>query len=126
MYCVIGEKVLKCDVIEKQEAYSWCKIGEATKNKSIPNTKLFTTQEQAQKYMKDRDRRKGQQVRQIEEDVKKCKEIYEELYKETGINVRVIDRKFRVADAQKHANKVRKGRAKKEAKNEAKDKADLK
>lgn len=113
MYCVIGEKILKCNIIEKQEAYSWCKIGTAEKNKSIPNTKLFSTQEQAQKYIKEKENKKGIQERKIQDEVKGCKELYEAFYKETGINVRVIDRKWHIREAQKQINKIRKSKEKK-------------
>lgn len=108
MYCVIGSKILRCEVREKCSNYSWCKIGDAEKNISIPHNKLFETEEDAALYMEKRDEKKASFVSDISLEVEKCNALYDAFQKETGISVRVIDRKWTSADVTKHLNKLRK------------------
>lgn len=108
MYCVIGDKVLKCDVVEKLESYSWCKIGSSKKNMSIPNTKLFKTEQEGRNYIGKREQHKIDRDKQITNEVIKCNELYDNFYKETGINVRVIDRRWKSQEVKTQLARLRK------------------
>lgn len=100
MFCVIGEKILKCEVIEKKEGYAWCKIGSAKKNKSVPYTRLFANEDAAKDYLKSKAKNKAQFNVQIQQEVEKCEAVYQKFFEETGIKVRTIDKKWRLKEAQ--------------------------
>ncbi|MGL4345290.1 MAG: hypothetical protein ACRCTE_08840 [Cellulosilyticaceae bacterium] len=108
MYCVIGSKILWCEVREKCSTYSWCQIGDAVQNKSIPHNKLFKTQEEASAYIEQRDQKKAAFVQDISTEVDKCNALYDAFLQETGICVRVIDRKWSSVEVSKQLAKLRK------------------
>ncbi|MEG1637248.1 MAG: hypothetical protein RR324_07025, partial [Cellulosilyticaceae bacterium] len=119
MYCVIGEKILKCDVVEKLDTYSWCKIGASTKNLSVPNTKLFNSEEECRSYIGKREQNKVDKDKQIANEVVKCNELYDNFYKETGINIRVIDRRWKAKEAKIQIDRLIKKQIKRNEKIEA-------
>lgn len=108
MYCVLGEKILKCDVVEKLDTYSWCRIGSSTKNLSIPNTKIFNTEQEGRNYIGKREQSKVDKDKQIAAEILKCNELYDNFYKETGISVRVIDRRWKSKEAKTQIDRLRK------------------
>lgn len=108
MYCVIGEKILRCEVVERLEESSWCKIGTTTKKKSIANTKLFKSEEEARSFMKKRTYEKAVRESKIVDEVHACKALYESFFNETGIVVRVIDRRFKLKEVESQLAHLRK------------------
>lgn len=108
MYCVIGEKILKCEVVERLEENSWCKIGTTTKNKSIANTKLFKSEDEARSFIKRRTYEKAVRESKIVDEVRACKDLYEAFFNETGIVVRVIDRRFKLKEVESQLAHLRK------------------
>lgn len=108
MYCVIGEKILRCEVVEKLEENSWCKIGSTTKNKSVANTKLFKSEEEARSFLKKRKYENAVKESKIVDEVHACKALYDAFFNETGIVVRVIDRRFKVKEVESQLAHLRK------------------
>lgn len=108
MYCVIGEKVLRCEVKKKEEMSSLCKVGTAKKEQVISNNRLFQTEEEAAKFIKKRKANKVNESTLVANAVESCKALYEKLYEETGIEVRTIDRQWTVTSAEKHIMKLKK------------------
>lgn len=109
MYCVIGEKILKCEVKQKQELASICKVGATNKkDQLISNNRLFKTQPEAEEFIKNRKKNKVNENKQIADSVAACKAIYEALYEETGIEVRTIDRQWTISSAEKHVKLLKK------------------
>ena len=108
MYCVISDKILKCEVVERLEEHSWCKIGATTKNKSISNNKLFKSEEEAKSFLKKQKHEKAVKESKIVDEVHACKALYEAFFNETGINVRVIDRRFKVKEVESQLMHLRK------------------
>lgn len=108
MYCVIGEKILKCEVKKKDELSSLCKVGSSKKDQMIANNRLFKTEEEANAFINKRKTNKVNENKLVANAVEKCAEIYEKLYQETGIEVRTIDRQWTVNGAEKHVNMLKK------------------
>lgn len=108
MYCVIGEKILKCEVSEKLENYSWVRIGKTEKGQTIPNNRIFETEDAAQRFIQKRNTRKSAIDKDILDEVAACKSAYDAFFKETGISVRIIDRLFRIGDVEKQLAHLRK------------------
>lgn len=108
MYCVIGEKVLKCEVKKKEEKSSLCKVGSAKKEQVISNNRLFTTEQEAAQFIKKRKNNRADENKLVSNAVEACMAIYEKLYQETGIEVRTIDRQWTISSAEKHVNKLKK------------------
>lgn len=108
MYCVIGEKVLRCEVKKKDELMSLCKVGSSTKEQKIANNRLFETEQEAQGFIKKRKANKVDEGTMVANTVQKCKALYEALYQETGIEVRTIDRQWTITSAEKHIAKLKK------------------
>lgn len=108
MYCVFGEKILKCEVVERLEESSWCKIGTTTKNKSISNNKLFKSEEEARSFLKKQKYEKAVKESKIVDEVHECKVLYDDFFNETGIVVRVIDRRFKVKEVESQLMHLRK------------------
>ncbi len=102
MYCVIGEKVLRCEVKKKEEMSSFCKVGGSKKEQVIPNNRIFNTEEEATKFIKKREAYKSKESTLVASAVEASKALYEKLYEETGIEVRIIDRQWTLALAEKH------------------------
>ena len=107
MYCVIGEKILRCEVKKKEELSSLCKVGSAQKEQSIANNRLFKTEQEAAQFIKKRKMNKVNENKQVANAVATCKALYEKLYEETGIEVRTIDRQWTVSSAEKHIIKLK-------------------
>lgn len=107
MYCVIGEKILGCEVKKKEELSSICKVGSSKKEQSIANNRLFKTEEEAAQFIKKRKINKMNENKQVAHAVEVCKALYEKLYEETGIEVRTIDRQWTVNAAEKHIMKLK-------------------
>lgn len=107
MYCVIGEKILGCEVKKKEELSSICKVGSSKKEQSIANNRLFKTEEEAAQFIKKRKLNKMNENKQVAHAVEVCKALYEKLYEETGIEVRTIDRQWTVNAAEKHIMKLK-------------------
>ena len=107
MYCVIGEKILSCELKKKDELFSICKIGGSKKEQSIANNRLFNTEEEALQSIKKRKVNRMNQNKQVAHAVEVCKALYEKLYEETGIEVRTIDRQWTVNAAEKHIIKLK-------------------
>lgn len=107
MYCVIGEKILRCEVKKKEELSSLCKVGSAQKEQSIANNRLFKTEQEAAQFIKKRKMNKVNENKQVANAVVTCKALYEKLYEETGIEVRTIDRQWAVSAAEKHIMKLK-------------------
>ncbi len=107
MYCVIGEKILRCEVKKKEELSSLCKVGSSPKEQSIANNRLFNTEQEAVQFIKKRKMNKVNENKQVAHAVEACKALYEKLYKETGIEVRTIDRQWTVSSAEKHIEKLK-------------------
>ena len=107
MYCVIGEKILRCEVKKKEELSSICKVGASKKEQSIANNRLFETEEAAAQFIKKRKLNKMNENKQVAHAVEVCKALYEKLYEETGIEVRTIDRQWTVNSAEKHIMKLK-------------------
>lgn len=107
MYCVIGEKVLRCEVKKKEEMSSLCKVGSAKKEQLIANNRLFQTEGEAANFIKKRKANKVNESTLVANAVETCKALYEKLYEETGIEVRTIDRQWTVTSAEKHIVKLK-------------------
>lgn len=107
MYCVIGEKILRCEVKKKEELSSICKVSSSKKEQSIANNRLFETEEAAAQFIKKRKLNKMNENKQVAHAVEVCKALYEKLYEETGIEVRTIDRQWTVNSAEKHIIKLK-------------------
>lgn len=107
MYCVIGEKVLRCEVKKKEEMSSLCKVGSSPKEQSIANNRLFKTEQEAAQFIKKRKMNKVNENKLVANAVETCKALYEKLYEETGIEVRTIDRQWTVSSAEKHIIKLK-------------------
>lgn len=108
MYCVISDKILKCEIVERLEEHSWCKIGTTTKNKSISNNKLFKSEEEAKSFLKKQKYEKAVKESKIVDEVHACKALYDAFFNETGIMVRVIDRRFKVKEVESQLMHLRK------------------
>ena len=108
MYCVVGEKVLPCEVIRKDERLSLCKVGAAKKEQRVANNCLFSSEESAREFLKKKRKAKMEENKQVASNVEKCNDLYEELFKETGIEVRMIDRQWTVSMATKHIGSLKK------------------
>lgn len=106
MYGVIGEKVLRCEIKNKGEMSSLCKIGASKKEQSISNNRLFQTDEEARAFIKKRKTNKVNENKLVANAVEKCAALYEKLYEETGIEVRTIDRQWTITAAEKHITKL--------------------
>ena len=107
MYCVIGEKILRCEVKKKEELSSICKVSSSKKEQSIANNRLFETEEAAAQFIKKRKVNKMNENKQVAHAVEVCNALYEKLYEETGIEVRTIDRQWTVNSAEKHIIKLK-------------------
>lgn len=107
MYCVIGEKILSCEVKKRDELFSICKVGGSKKEQSIANNRLFKTEEEAAQSIKKRKINRMNENKQVAHAVEVCKALYEKLYEETGIEVRTIDRQWTVNAAEKHIIKLK-------------------
>lgn len=107
MYCVIGEKILSCEVKKSDELFSICKVGGSKKEQSVANNRLFKTEEEAVQSIKKRRINKMNENKQVAHAVEVCKALYEKLYEETGIEVRTIDRQWTVNAAEKHIIKLK-------------------
>lgn len=107
MYCVIGEKILRCEVKKKEELSSICKVSSSKKEQSIANNRLFETEEAAAQFIKRRKVNKMNENKQVAHAVEVCNALYEKLYEETGIEVRTIDRQWTVNSAEKHIIKLK-------------------
>ena len=107
MYCVIGEKILRCEVKKKEELSSICKVSSSKKEQSIANNRLFETEEAAAQFIKKRKVNKMNENKQVAHAVEVCNALYEKLYEETGIEVRTIDRQWTVNAAEKHIMKLK-------------------
>lgn len=107
MYCVIGEKILRCEVKKKEELSSICKVSSSKKEQSIANNRLFETEEAAAQFIKKRKLNKMNENKQVAHAVEVCNALYEKLYEETGIEVRTIDRQWTVNSAEKHIIKLK-------------------
>lgn len=108
MYCIIGDKILRCEVISKQEDTCLCKVGKAGTSKHISNKKLFDTEAAANSFLLKREKNKQDADKKISEDITKCEALYNALFEETGITVRLIDRRFRVKEAESQIAHLRK------------------
>lgn len=115
MYCVIGEKILRCEISEKTENFSWVIIGKSDKKQTIPNNRIFETHEQGEAYIKRKAQTKTALDKQVIDQVYECKRLYAEFEKETGISVRVIDRCFKPKEVKKQLDHLRKKYSKSEA-----------
>ena len=107
MYCVIGEKVLRCEVKKKEEMSSMCKVGSSKKEQVISNNRLFETEQAATQFIKNRKVNQKNESKLVISAVEKCTALYEQLYDETGIEVRTIDRQWTVSSAEKHITKLK-------------------
>lgn len=107
MYCLIGEKILPCSIIEKEKNFAWCKIGTAKKNTSIPYKRIFTTEVEAQKYLASKRKLQTQETQKVTKQVEECEALYVAFYKETGIKVRTIDKCWKVEEVKKQLKKLR-------------------
>ncbi len=107
MYCVIGEKILRCEIKKKEELSSLCKVGSSQKEQNIANNRLFKTEQEAAQFIKKRKMNKVNENKQVANAVVTCKALYEKLYEETGIEVRTIDRQWAVSAAEKHIMKLK-------------------
>ena len=107
MYCVIGEKILSCEVKKRDELFSICKVGGSKKEQSIANNHLFKTEEEAAQSIKKRKINRMNENKQVAHAVEVCKALYEKLYEETGIEVRTIDRQWTANAAEKHIIKLK-------------------
>lgn len=65
MYCVIGEKILRCEVKKKEELSSICKVSSSKKEQSIANNRLFETEEAAAQFIKKRKLNKMNENKQV-------------------------------------------------------------
>ncbi|MGL4346212.1 MAG: hypothetical protein ACRCTE_13520 [Cellulosilyticaceae bacterium] len=108
MYCVLGDKVLRCDVKKKLEGFSLCRVGTAQKEQRVPNECVFQNEGAAREFLKQKRRNKSQEQVQVSSAMDKCNEIYQRLLEETGIDVRLIDRQWTVSAAHKHAVSLKK------------------
>lgn len=108
MYCVIGEKILKCEIKQKQEISSICRIGTAKKDQTMSNSRIFNTQPEAEEFLKKKKKNQVNENKQIADSVERCNAIYEALYEETGIQVRTIDRQWTISSAEKHVKTLKK------------------
>lgn len=107
MYCVMGEKILRCEVKKKEEMSSICKMSTSNKEQRVANNRLFETEEEAAEFIKERKKNKANENKQVAHAVEVCKALYERLYEETGIEVRTIDREWTVNSAEKHIMKLK-------------------
>ena len=108
MYCVVGEKVLPCEVKKRDERVSLCKVGAAKKEQRVANNCLFPSEEAAREFLKKKRKAKVEENKQVVSNVEKCNALYDELFKETGIEVRMIDRQWTVSMATKHIGSLKK------------------
>lgn len=108
MYCVVGEKVLPCEVKKRDERQSLCKVGAAKKEQRVANNCLFGSEEAARQFLKEKRKAKMEENKQVVTNVEKCNALYDELFKETGIEVRTIDRQWTVSMATKHIASLKK------------------
>ncbi len=108
MYCVIGEKILRCEINEKTENFSWVTIGKTDKKQTIPNNRIFETHEEGEAYIKRKNQNKASSQKQLVDQVHECKRMYQAFERETGISVRVIDRCFKPKEVQKQLDHLRK------------------
>ncbi|MGL6174641.1 MAG: hypothetical protein ACRC1P_08555 [Cellulosilyticaceae bacterium] len=115
MYCIVGEKILRCEVSEKLENYSWVRIGRAEKGQTVPNNRVFETEQAAQAFLVKRGKMRTSIDQELSNEVNACKKLYDAFCEETGITVRVIDRLFKVQDVEKQLAHLRKKYNKSEA-----------
>ncbi|MEF9959734.1 MAG: hypothetical protein RR448_08465 [Niameybacter sp.] len=108
MYCVVGEKVLQCEVKKKDERASVCKVGAAKKEQRVANNCIFASEEVARDFLKKKRKSQIEENNQVVSNVQRCNEMYEELFKETGIEVRTIDRQWTINMATKHIASLKK------------------
>lgn len=108
MYCVIGEKILRCEVKKREELSSICRVGSAKSDQVIFNSRLFKTEQEAQEFVGNRKKNKVDERVLVANAVEACTALYEKLYEETGIEVRTIDRQWTISSAEKHVAKLKK------------------
>ena len=108
MYCVIGQKVLRCEVSEKLENFSWVRIGKTEKGQTIPNNRIFETEDAARQFIEKRDTLKSAKDKDLLNEIAACKSAYDAFFKETGISVRIIDRLFKINEVEKQIAHLRK------------------
>ncbi len=108
MFCVVGQKVLRCEVTEKAENFSWVQIGKSDKKQTVPNNRIFETHEQGQAYIERAAKNKSQAQNDLSQQINTCKRLYDAFEAETGIKVRVIDRCFKPKEVQRQLDHLRK------------------
>ncbi|MGL4362949.1 MAG: hypothetical protein ACRCSG_06780 [Cellulosilyticaceae bacterium] len=108
MYCIVGEKILRCEVSEKLENYSWIRVGRSEKGQTVPNNRIFETEESALAFLKKRSKTRVSIDQELSSEINSCKRMYSDFLKETGISVRLIDRLFKVQDVEKQLAHLRK------------------
>lgn len=108
MYCVLGDKVLQCEVKRKDDRMSVCMVGAGAKEQRVPNNCIFLNEQEARELLKKKRRSQQEESQQVANNVQRCKELYEELFNETGIEVRTIDRQWTINMATKHIASLKK------------------
>lgn len=115
MFCVIGEKILYCEISEKLENYAWVRIGNSEKGQTIPNNRLFEDEASAAKFIKRKKDNAASKDKELIDEINHCKSLYADFERETGIKVRVIDRLFKAKEVEKQLAHLRKKYDKSEA-----------
>ena len=115
MYCVVGEKVLRCEVSERLENFSWVRIGKSEKGQTVPNNRIFEEEYDAHQFLKNRVIKRVSTDTAVANEVNACKKLYDDFYEETGITVRIIDRLYKSKDVEKQLAHLRKKYNKSEA-----------